>query len=116
MDMKGFMFHGLVIYIDRSPTALQRDYNHPLSESDGPTDSLLRNIIGFAGGRILSSMTDKEHEKITHIVATSGSDVSNLRKLVSRWKGKIPRIVSAQWVQECWDEGTRVDEEGYAVR
>ena len=131
MSMRGFMFRGLTIYIDhpngRNSKPLRQNGSSAVKHTSelelGPEtvtsiDLVIRSTLSFGGAKIvdISSLEhqNKAIETITHIVAYSNSDLKSIRKCVSEWPGqRIPRIVSAEWVDACWREGTRVDEEAY---
>ncbi|RVX75050.1 hypothetical protein B0A52_01327 [Exophiala mesophila] len=117
MNLRGTMFHDLTMYLDSGSTTKQHrngSSSPPDSQASVEDPHLLkaRNIIMFAGGKISPSLTNE----VTHIVASSKSDLSLLRKDLSKKKGKIPRIVTAEWVEVCWTESTRIDEEAYEAR
>lgn len=137
MDMKGFLFHGLVFFFDQPAKPEQNgsdaaDSKDAVDSADTATTTT-RNLALFAGAKVLlpsdgqeggrsgsasvSALSEKEKQTITHIVAHPASDLPGLRKTVARWKSrKIPHIVGADWVQTCWRQGTRVDEEAYVAR
>ncbi|EXJ84175.1 DNA ligase 4 [Capronia epimyces CBS 606.96] len=135
LDMKGYMFHGLVFFFDQpgleqngSDAVSGIDSNEAPNTTDS-TDITTRNMALFAGAKVLlppksgpasaslSALPEKERQTITHIIAHATSDLPGLRKTVARWKSRrIPHIVSVEWVQACWREGTRVDEEAYVAR
>ncbi|KAK4106319.1 ATP-dependent DNA ligase [Parathielavia hyrcaniae] len=85
----------------------------------GTTALKLRNYVRFGNGEVVDDVGD---EKITHVVILSGKeDTTASERLVAadvRYKVSsrraVPRIVSAKWVEDCWKEGTLVDEEEYA--
>ncbi|KIV87728.1 hypothetical protein PV11_03254 [Exophiala sideris] len=129
MDMQGYMFHGLVFLFDLSAASKQDDPSGANGDLEGAaddlndsTDLMTRNIALFAGAELLpdsdlSAITAKEKHRVTHIVAQPHSDLQSLRRDISRWKARrIPRIMSANWIQECWKAGTKVDEEAYVAR
>lgn len=135
LDMKGCMFHGLFFFIDGSGLTERSNSSDTSPETksgsglDGETDEInnstdvmVRNIALFAGAKILpnlhlSAIPAEEKHRITHIIAQAHSDLQSLRRDISRWKGRrIPRIMSQHWIQVCWKEGTRVDEEAYVAR
>ncbi|KIX08569.1 uncharacterized protein Z518_03225 [Rhinocladiella mackenziei CBS 650.93] len=127
LDMKGFMFRGLVLFFDRPDEINQHNSNAStstptLGTENEVNDATIGNIALFAGAKILPSdnlgaVSDDEKSTITHIIAHADSDLPLLRREVSRWKSRrIPRIVSAEWILTCWREGTRVDEEAYVAR
>ncbi|KAL2156306.1 hypothetical protein VTH82DRAFT_1051 [Thermothelomyces myriococcoides] len=80
----------------------------------------LVNYVRFGNGDVVSDIEDKS---ITHVVVvgekgdTSAAServvAADVRYKVSSRKA-VPRIVSAKWVEDCWREGTLVDEEAYA--
>lgn len=112
MQMRGAMFHTLVIYLDSTSRPLEDDNGGSAPTAKFSTDAeilSLRNMIVFAGGGVLKSLT----RDVTHVVVQPHSDITGLRKEISTWKGKIPRVVTGEWVRTCWEEGTRVDEERF---
>lgn len=117
MNVRGTMFHDLTIYLDSG--AIRKQHHNGSPSLPGAPDNLLdpdiltaRNTILFAGGKISPQLTTE----VTHIVASSNSDLPVLRKELSRRQGKIPRIVTTEWVDVCWTESTRIDEEAYVAR
>lgn len=77
----------------------------------------LENYIKFGDGEILSSL-DGDQEA-THVVVL-GKDETHERELAAEIRAKVnssrrvPRIVTRKWIEDCWVEGTLVDEERYA--
>jgi DNA ligase-4 len=79
----------------------------------------LGNYVRFGNGEVAGSIEDGG---ITHIVVVGGNeDTAASEKVVAadvRYKVSsrrtVPRIVTAKWVEDCWEEGTLVDEEAYA--
>lgn len=68
---------------------------------------LVRNYIVYAGGAV----TEEGHgEGVTHMVVPHegywGEEESGMRELA--------RKVGLEWVEKCWEEGTRLDEERWA--
>ncbi|KAK5224441.1 DNA ligase (ATP) [Exophiala xenobiotica] len=123
LDMKGFIFLGLVMLFDNPAEPEQTGLSaSPTESSIDSTDTTTRNFALFGGARVLpysglDSLPDNEKFKITHIIAHSDSDLQSLRRNVSRWTSRrIPRILSPEWIQMCWKEGTKVDEEAYVAR
>ncbi|KAF2710100.1 DNA ligase-like protein [Pleomassaria siparia CBS 279.74] len=65
---------------------------------------LAKNYIKFGGGVVIEA----DEEGGTHFVVPEGDDeVSN-----GNVSG-LARIVGVQWIEKCWKEGTRVDEERF---
>ncbi|KAL2397089.1 DNA ligase 4 [Exophiala dermatitidis] len=142
LDMKGYMFYGLVFFFDRpQPKKLSSNETEQTGTASGSgsnsdqmthVDDLdllkTRNSALFSGAEVLpkqgatssvslATLPEKQKLTITHIIAHPASDLPELRKTVARWKSrKIPHIVSAEWLRTCWQEGTRVDEEAYVAR
>jgi DNA ligase-4 len=79
----------------------------------------LGNYVRFGNGEVVG---DIEDQGITHVVVVGGKDdtavservvAADVRYRVSSRRA-VPRIVAAKWVEDCWREGTLVDEEAYA--
>ncbi|RDA89589.1 hypothetical protein CP533_6227 [Ophiocordyceps camponoti-saundersi (nom. inval.)] len=74
--------------------------------------------VRYAGGRCAG---EEEEEAVTHVVVVGANadKASRLAETVSRRQVKggrgIARVVTGQWVEDCWREGTLLDEELYAV-
>ncbi|KIW21010.1 hypothetical protein PV08_01589 [Exophiala spinifera] len=139
LEMKGFMLRELVIVFDtpasNMTTATTRTTSTSTSKKNGVTgskpstnteqeyvDTTTRNIALFGGASVLpytdlTAIPDKVKPSVTHIIAHPNSDLKALRHDVSHWPSRrIPRIVRATWIQDCWKEGTKVDEEPYVAR
>lgn len=85
----------------------------------GLTLARLRGTIGFGNGKVAEELGDE----VTHVVVVAGRDdtegarkaAADVRKRLSkREKLRIPRVVTEQWVEDCWREETRVGEDNYA--
>jgi len=76
----------------------------------------LGNYVNFGSGEVVTGLDDGG---VTHVVVVARDEkqsrevAADLRFKVSSMR-KVPRIVTQQWVKDCWEEGTLVDEEGYA--
>jgi DNA ligase-4 len=77
----------------------------------------LKNRIKFGGGHVVD---DLKSELITHVVILSGDDDEVERQLAAEVRmeissrRRIPRIVTQNWLADCWEENTLLDEERYA--
>ena len=90
---RGFMFDGLTAYFDGDHTEASPRF------------------FEFAGGKVAGCLEDSD---VTHVVVAKRSDRANeLRALCARHR-KMPRMVTPEWIDVCWKEGDRMDEEGYA--
>jgi hypothetical protein len=59
-------------------------------------------------------MRSFEDSDVTHVVLAKGSErADELRAFCAR-RRKMPRMVTPEWIDICWNEGDRMDEEGYA--
>ncbi|GAB1320347.1 DNA ligase (ATP) [Madurella fahalii] len=75
--------------------------------------------IRFGNGEVTG---DAEDSRITHVVVVGGrEDTATSERVVAadvRFKvssrRSVPRIVTTKWVEDCWREGTLLDEEAYA--
>ena len=108
-ESSGWMFDGLVIYVDAEvwrtkdlPSSVQ---NH--SDLRGPRAC---NLARFAGARLVNGL----QPGVTHVLV--GEDRSRhraLRQEVSNYKA-LPRLVSIAWIEQSWIEKIRLDEERFA--
>jgi DNA ligase-4 len=106
-DLKSFMFRRCRMYF-------------ALGDGVPETTALrLGNYVKFGSGEVADGVED---EKITHVVVVGGEQdtaasekvlAADVRYRVSSRRA-VPRIVSSRWVEDCWKEGTLVDEEAYA--
>ncbi|KAI9820978.1 MAG: DNA ligase (ATP) [Thelocarpon impressellum] len=95
-ELCGWIFSGVAAFI----------------EGGGMRLRLASNIFTFAGGRIVEDLDDSS---LTHVVV--GDDRSRLKSIRERMSDRhkrLPRLVSVEWVEESWREGTRVDEDCFA--
>lgn len=130
LNMKGFLFFGLVFFFDL-PHSRSVQANGSDVEAQGSDTALLglsspssEAIARFAGAQVipstysaLASLPSHLKSTITHIITGPCSDLADLRRQVSRWDTrKIPMIVKYEWIDVCWNEGTRVDEREYISR
>lgn len=85
----------------------------------GLTMARLRSTIEFGNGRLAEKLGDD----VTHVVVVASRQeagatrkvAADVRKRLSeRDKLRIPRVVTDQWVEDCWKEETRVGEDKYA--
>lgn len=123
-DMKAWLFKGKTFYFDdpstRNSTSKasvnggDMDVGTAISANNNlssPTSIFQARVLAsFASALIATSLSDTS---VTHIITSPNSDVSSIRKTISSRK-RLPRIVKATWIQDCWREGTLVDEEQYA--
>ncbi|KAI2642476.1 DNA ligase I [Xylaria nigripes] len=98
------IFQGMVIYLAGAGAA-------------PPIHTIqVKTRIRFGAGFIVDSLDDMS---ITHIVVLSRSETeeigiaAEIRSTIST-RRPVPRVVSQQWVAECWDNRTIVDEERFA--
>ncbi|KAI1160856.1 ATP dependent DNA ligase domain-containing protein [Nemania serpens] len=103
-QMRSRLFTGMVVYLAGA------DAVPPLRAYQ------MRNRIRFGGGILQHSLDD---ESVTHIIIQS-KDESGERETAAQVRSAIssrrplPRIVSGQWVADCWENRTVVDEERFA--
>lgn len=70
---------------------------------------LAANIIKFGGGEVLGSGVD---ERATHLVFSDESGRMDMVKDPHYLEMSAHRV-GVEWVETCWEEGTRVDEERF---
>jgi DNA ligase 4 len=109
-EIKGWLFRGLRIYLD-----VENNPNGDNSTLELGAQylrmKLASNLARFAGAELVE---DLEDESITHAVICADSPrLGTVRKEMST-RRRLPRIVTADWVEESWKEATLLDEERYA--
>lgn len=88
---RGMMFHDFKAYFEGDLAGTMRTFE-------------------FAGGEVTGNLDDSE---VTHIVIAKGNDrVDEIRNMCAM-RSKMPRLVTAEWVEACWKEGDWRDEEGF---
>ena len=88
-SLRGWMFRGVEAYCEDLAPDVER-------------------LLSFAGANVARSL---ENHDLTHAVVARDSDqVGKIRKSLTS-KKKLPRIVTSQWINDSWKEGTRLDEE-----
>jgi DNA ligase-4 len=107
-DMKGFMFRGFCTLIagwESCERAADLD-------EDGLRCLLVEHKLRFGSANVVSDLDDPN---ITHIVVGTGVDsLGSIREKIS-YRKRVPRIVTLEWVEDSWREGTLLDEERYAA-
>ena len=101
-DLRGFIFQRCIVYI------------HGAHGTDEDEVKKLSLYIRFCGGRCTDDAND---QSLTHAVVV-GSNMDETGERLRKEYGSrrtMPRVVKAEWVLECWGEGTLLDEERYAV-
>lgn len=105
-DLRGFMFQRCVVHF---------------RGVEGPGERLVEKLaryVKYAGGRCADSLDDTA---VTHVVIAGGDAMEagevadGLRREFGSRRG-VPRLVTGNWVEDCWKEKTLLDEEQYAVR
>lgn len=87
-------------------------------EGDEKTVYRLSNYVRYAGGVCAGGLDDPT---ITQVVLVGedpmqvGDLADKVRRELSSRRG-VPRVVTGQWVENCWREKTLLDEEQYAVQ
>jgi len=107
----GWLFRGLTFFFfSQAPHANGDSASKPTEET---AIGLARNIARFASAKVATSL---ESPDVTHVIVNqtnaSREDIGSLREsLAARPGKKIPHLVSLDWVQESWENGTLLDEE-----
>jgi DNA ligase-4 len=104
----GWLFRGLTLFF----------YSQQSDKQNDRRLHLVQNTARFASAESAPSL---DNSSITHVVidpvSLSAADISSLRKSIAAKPGsKIPHLVSVDWVEECWKNGTLLDEERFQVR
>ena len=102
--LPGWLFRGLTILFDHG-------------QIPGCRIKLACNIARFAGARIFTSCKESPPPSpITHVVVDPAMSAEELSTVRGSWSahstiGKIPHLVTVEWVEESWKERTLLDEE-----
>jgi DNA ligase 4 len=109
-EVKGWLFKGLRIYPDFEGKSNGDDTSLGMGGKDQRI-KLASNLAKFAGAEVVE---DLGHENITQVVIDADSPrLGTVRKEISK-RSRLPRIVTADWIEDSWKEGTLLDEERYA--
>lgn len=108
----GWLFRGLKFYFYSNKDQLDEPASRELRKEDQRLH-FARNTARFAGAETASSLRSSG---TTHVIVDpetlSSADISSLRKSLAEKPGvKMPHLVSVGWVEECWKNGTLLDEE-----
>jgi DNA ligase-4 len=109
-EVKGWLGKGLRIYFDSEGKANGGNSSLELTEK-GLRMKFASNMARFAGAEVVEDLAD---ESITHVVIDADSPrLGMVRREISK-RGRLPRVVTLDWVEESWKEATLLDEERYA--
>ena len=101
LEDHGESFGHLKTHMFGSVRAVFRD------EGDDPVWALrarlAKNYVRFGGGQVV----DEDEEGVTHMIVPEGQSYSKQRV------SGLARTVGLGWVEKCWEESTRVDEERF---
>ena len=109
-ELPGWMFTGLVIYVDVDST--NGDSLQPTSQSyEDLRVAQACHLARFAGAQL----TGELRPGVTHVVTGRDRDRNQaLRHHISSF-GVLPRMVRIEWIEQSWAEKTRLDEERFVV-
>ena len=103
-ELPCWMFNDLLLYADQG----QMNGLAPTTAVEDLDLRLACNTVCFAGGVLSDALV----EGLTHIlIGRDKSRLQDLRARVSQFNGRLPRIVTAAWVEQSWQEKTLLDEE-----
>lgn len=114
---RGWLFRGLIFFFfspERYTNGKQSDdAASDNTKVEDTRQTLACNIARFASANIVSSLKSND---LTHVIVNpetaSSTDIVSLRKSLARRSGKkVPHLVTCEWVEESWKNGTLLDEE-----
>lgn len=108
----GWLFRGLKFHFYSSGDEQDESVSGELRKEHQRLQ-FAHNTARFAGAENSSSL---KSSGTTHVIVDPGTlssaDISSLRKSLAEKPGaKMPHLVSVDWVEECWKNGTLLDEE-----
>lgn len=123
----GWLFRGLTLYFHPLPPQDGSNEGETiLSDSEAHRLRLARYLVLFASAQVAETLDTsigqrkgkraaaEKPSRITHIIvptSVSKADLSSLRGTIGQSSGPIPHVVTVEWVEESWKEGTLLDEE-----
>lgn len=108
-EIRGWLFKGLIVYLDYGSLPKEKSAANDISGYILQM-RLIANLLRFTGAEIVEDLAD---ETITHVVVCPNiSRIDTLRKEISK-RSRLPRVVTMEWVNDSWKEGTVLDEERY---
>lgn len=103
-SLRSYIFRGSTVYFSAT-------------DDVAPVSSLkLKNWVRYGGGLVTDDLSDRS---ITQVVIMGGTErgerekAAEVHSIISR-RSPVPRVVSRQWVEDCWKNCTMIDEERYA--
>ncbi|KAI5919263.1 DNA ligase [Camillea tinctor] len=126
-NLVGHLFRGTAVYFatendgyDNYKNNNNNNTNRKMSDTLQLKLLRMRNHVRFGGGRVAEDLDDRE---VTQVVVLGGGGddkgkemriAAEVRTVISRRK-PVPYVVTGQWVEDCWRNRTRVDEERYVA-
>lgn len=108
----GYLFKGLTLFFHRSsPEEADSSENDATEMERQFRLRMAMNTASFAGANVVSSSDDSA---ITHVIvdpACSADEISSFRESWATGRKKLPHLVTVEWIEECWDQRTVLDEE-----
>lgn len=90
---RGLMFRGFKAYFESEDPGALRTFE-------------------FAGGEVADTLDDLE---VTHVITAKGSHKADEIRRSCATRSQMPRLVTSEWVDACWEAGDWRDEEGFAA-
>ncbi|KAI0551040.1 ATP dependent DNA ligase domain-containing protein [Xylaria curta] len=103
-EMRSSLFKGMVIYLAGT------------DDASSIQAFQVKNRLRFGGGALADNL---DNEAVSHIVIMSKTEAEEMdtaaevRSTISS-RRRVPRVISKEWVAECWKNRTVVDEERFA--
>jgi DNA ligase-4 len=108
----GWLFRGLKFHFYSNGNQPDESASREIRREDQRLQ-FARNTARFAAAEIANTL---KSSGITHVIVdpetVSSADKTSLRNTLAAKPGaKMPHLVSVGWVEECWKNGTLLDEE-----
>ncbi|KAI1259063.1 ATP dependent DNA ligase domain-containing protein [Xylariaceae sp. FL1019] len=104
--LRGHLFQDMVIHLAGTTDAPSARFHQ------------IKDRVRFGSGTLVD---DLEDGSISHIIVLGSDDggemetAAEVRATIST-RHPVPRVVTAQWIEDCWKNRTIVDEERYVTR
>ncbi|MCJ1479411.1 DNA ligase (ATP) [Lambiella insularis] len=114
-DLPGWMFEGCTIFVAEPKIDTLNSNSSDLDAAPPPAD-IMRIKVAYYTARFAGAETtnDIENPNVTHVLV--GEDRGQVQKLREHFvkRKRLPRFVTAEWIEKSWQEETLLDAERFA--
>lgn len=114
-ESPGWILKNTTMHFLEADYATAATHGEMVSTGAVPRIQQIKTYARFAGARLAPDLEDSQ---LTHVVVDKS--ISSNKQVMQEVRGELakkhrmPRLVTLEWLQDCWKERTRLDEEPYA--